>query len=154
MALIDDYFTRHPKTGQKLDFLQDFYMPFVKSYSNAIKSANPDFLIFFEPVPNESPPIVTPETNDDNYVYAPHWYDLKTMFTKSFDGFVTHDVQGLSRGKNLLESTFFGINGANKNYKRQITNIIQGCLENVGNRPIVIGECIFNLFRWCTNGYQ
>jgi hypothetical protein len=33
---------------------------------------------------------------ENRLVYAPHWYDLKTIFNKSFTGFITHDVQGLS----------------------------------------------------------
>jgi hypothetical protein len=37
IALIDDYFTRDPKTGCDVDFLQDFYMPFVKKFANAVR---------------------------------------------------------------------------------------------------------------------
>jgi hypothetical protein len=50
VALIDDYFTKDPKTGVVVDFLQDFYMPFVKKFANAVRAENPDLFILFEPV--------------------------------------------------------------------------------------------------------
>jgi hypothetical protein len=77
VALIDDYFTKDPTTGIVVDFLQDHYMPFVKKFANAVRGEDPAMFIFFEPVPNEYPPVVTPEHDDENYVYSPHWYDLK-----------------------------------------------------------------------------
>lgn len=110
IPLIDDYFSRDPKTGSLVDFLQDFYMPFVKKFSMSIKAVNPSMYIFFEPVPNEYPPVVTKEFDDESYVYAPHWYDLKTMFEKEFNGVITHDVQGLSKQtRNVVEATYFGV---------------------------------------------
>ncbi|KAJ3228380.1 hypothetical protein HK099_002885 [Clydaea vesicula] len=142
VAFKDDYFCKHPATSKPVDFMQDFYMPFIKSYASAIRSVDSSLYIFFEPIPNEYPPVVSKEMDDENYVYAPHWYDLKTMFTKSFDGFITHDVQGLSKGtKNILTATYLGLGGANENYKYQISNIVKIGIKNVGMKPLLIGEC-------------
>ncbi|CAG8441294.1 4032_t:CDS:10 [Acaulospora colombiana] len=52
-VLKPDYFIRHPKTGEKLDFYKDFYLPFVKRYSEGIQSVKSDYLVFVEPIPNE-----------------------------------------------------------------------------------------------------
>lgn len=142
VALIPDYFTKHPITGKPINFNNDCYLPFIKMYADAIKQYDGDALIFFEPIPNEDPPLFGDSDAIDNLVYAPHWYDLKTMFTKSFYGIITHDVQGLSKGtKNVLSATYFGLTGANKNYLHQITNITRIGLKRVGVTPSLIGEC-------------
>ncbi|KAJ3038777.1 hypothetical protein HDV00_000353 [Rhizophlyctis rosea] len=140
-TLKPDYFSKHPSDGRPVNFYIDCYVPFLRRYTDAIKAADPDLFIFFEPIPNEDPPVIKGGDDDPNFVYAPHWYDLQALFTKSF-GFVTHDVQALSRGtKNVLAATYFGITGANKNYKGQIRNIVQIGITKVGKKPCLIGEC-------------
>ncbi|KAJ3312881.1 hypothetical protein HDU76_002777 [Blyttiomyces sp. JEL0837] len=47
--LIANYFSRHPITGEKVDFLDDFYAPFVRRFASALRSVHPDALIFVEP---------------------------------------------------------------------------------------------------------
>ncbi|KAJ3330168.1 hypothetical protein HDU76_006286 [Blyttiomyces sp. JEL0837] len=138
-----DYFKKHPETGAPIDFYKDFYVPFTQRYAAAIQKVKPDLMIFVEPIPNEDPPIIAnTEVKIPNLVYAPHWYDLKALNSKSFDGIITHDVQGLSRGtKNVLAATYFGIAGATRNYTGQIRNIVQTGLTKVGTYPILFGEC-------------
>ncbi|CAG8444236.1 9167_t:CDS:2 [Diversispora eburnea] len=136
------YFTQHPITGKKVDFYKDFYLPFVKRYSEGIQSVKSDYLVFVEPLPNEPPPKWTTSDHHKNVVYAPHWYDLQALFTKSFDGIITHDVQRLTQGpQHIMSATYFGISGAKKNYFGQVRNIVKKGLENVGDKPCVIGEC-------------
>jgi hypothetical protein len=74
------------------------------------------------------------------------------MFEKSFDGRMTHNVQGLSKKTHeIWEATYFGLAGANRNYRYQVGNVVEQGLNNVGNKynhclflgpkPCVIGEC-------------
>ncbi|KAG0327413.1 hypothetical protein BG000_000965 [Podila horticola] len=135
-----DYFRIDPNTGMEVDF-HDHYLDFIGKYSRAIQSVLPSAFVFVEPVPNEPAPVWGPEHHEENIVYAPHWYDLHSLFNKSFDGRITHDVQGLSKGKNVFAATYFGLNGARKNYKGQLSNILNIGLQNVGNKPCLIGEC-------------
>ncbi|KAF9586223.1 hypothetical protein BGW38_008433, partial [Lunasporangiospora selenospora] len=135
-----NYFTTHPATGQKIDFSR-FYLDFMSRYAQAVQSAIPSAFVFVEPIPNEPPPIWGPGDHEDNIVYAPHWYDLHSLFNKAFDGRITHDVQGLSKGKNVFSATYFGLKGARKNYRGQLSNILNTGLQNVGNKPCLIGEC-------------
>ncbi|KAI8849561.1 glycoside hydrolase superfamily [Chytridium lagenaria] len=143
VPLKTDYFSKHPITGRKVNFDNDFYMPFIRNYIKAIQAVKADNLVFFEPIPNEDPPVFNEiDATMQNVVYAPHWYDLKTLFSKSWDGIITHDVRGLSRGtKNVLAATYFGISGAMKNYGGQISSIVKIGIDNVGTRPVVFGEC-------------
>ncbi|KAF9580325.1 hypothetical protein BGW38_003073 [Lunasporangiospora selenospora] len=135
-----NYFTTNPINGEKVNFTK-FYLDFVNRYSVAIQKVVPSAFIFVEPVPNEAAPVWRAGDHEDNVVYAPHWYDLHSVFNKSFDGRITHDVQGLSKGKNVISATFFGIKGAKKNYRGQISNVLNLGLKNVGPKPCLIGEC-------------
>ncbi|KAG0236183.1 hypothetical protein BGW41_000544 [Actinomortierella wolfii] len=135
-----DYFIKHPLTGEPIDF-EEYYLDFVTNYARSIQSVMPSAFIFVEPIPNEPAPIWRDEHHEQGIVYAPHWYDLHSVFNKAFDGRVTHDVQGLSKGKNVFAATYFGLKGARKNYKGQIANILNTGLQNVGNKPCFIGEC-------------
>ncbi|KAJ3122493.1 hypothetical protein HK098_002791 [Nowakowskiella sp. JEL0407] len=87
-------------------------------------------------------PQQTPIDKNKNMVYAPHWYDLKALFSKQFDGIITHDVQGLANGtKNVLMATYIGHEGAKRNYIGQVRNIVSKSIARVGQRPCLIGEC-------------
>ena len=142
-GLINDYFCNDPKSGQNVDFERDFHLPFIRKYISAIQNVNPKLFVYFEPLPNEDPPVFSPRDQFlENLVYSPHWYDLGSLFSKSFSGIMTHDVQGLARGtKTIIEATYFGVAGAKKNYEGQLRNIVRIGRSRVGNRPILIGEC-------------
>lgn len=85
-------------------------------------ATGPDKLVFLEPIPNEvseaaaivtrmevdcdakfCPESWTPERQPPNMVFAPHWYDLNALFTKTFGEFSVN-VQGLSRVRRLISS--------------------------------------------------
>ncbi|CAO3590368.1 unnamed protein product [Absidia cylindrospora] len=95
VLLASDYFSKHPETGKKVDFYQDFYVPFVNKYAQAIQSVKSSLYCFVEPLANEKSPVFDKEDHHHNMIFAPHWYDLNCVFYKKFDGKVTHDVQAL-----------------------------------------------------------
>jgi hypothetical protein len=140
--LNSNYFAQDA-AGNAIDFYEDFYLPFLAKFSKGILDASPNSLIFFEPIPNEEPPNLSKIELEwhKNAVYAPHWYDLKSVFYKSFNNMVSHDVQGLSKGKGLFESSYFGPLGAYRNYSTQLSNVKRAGLANVGEKPCLIGEC-------------
>ncbi|KAF9107190.1 hypothetical protein BGX29_007091 [Mortierella sp. GBA35] len=135
-----DYFTTDPNTGEPVDFTR-YYLDFVNRYSRAIQSVLPSAFIFVGPIPNEPAPVWGPGDHEENIVYAPHWYDLHSIFNKSFDGRITHDVQSLSKGGNVFSATYFGVKGAKKNYHGQLSNVLRLGLQNVGTKPCLVGEC-------------
>ena len=135
--LKNDYFTKHPITGKKVDFNQDFYAGFIEKCATSIQSVNPNLFIFFEPIPGYKSPVF--DKNINNLIYAPHWYELQSVFNKKFKGYITFDVPGIRSGKNILSSIYFGLGGAKLNFHLQIKNLI---LEgNVNNIPTICGEC-------------
>ena len=129
--------------GTPVNFLHEFYLPFLKKFAQGITEGNPDMIFLFEPIPNEDPPNLTNETPDwhSKCVYAPHWYDLHSVFNKKFSGFVTHDVQGLSKGMCVFQASYFGVRGARRNYSFQVSNIVKKGLSLLGPKPCLVGEC-------------
>ncbi|KAI7861120.1 glycoside hydrolase superfamily [Circinella umbellata] len=134
------YFSANPETGEKVEFYRDFYVPFVNRYAKAIQKVKQDWFCFVEPMANEPSPVYSDKDHHHNVIFAPHWYDLNCVFYKKFDARVTHDVQSLQNGGNVISATYFGRNGAKKNYRGQIKNIKKSGLENMGKKPCVFGE--------------
>jgi hypothetical protein len=98
VLLKKDYFYYRPD-GEVAEFKQDYYVPFLKRFATGIAAVDPTLMFYFEPLPNEEPPKIIDDLSGwhSNTVYAPHWYDLHSVFAKSFTGYFTHDVQGLSK---------------------------------------------------------
>eukprot|EP00158_Paraphelidium_tribonemae_P006707 Partr_v1_DN27943_c0_g1_i1_m11403 putative Cellulase (glycosyl hydrolase family 5) len=158
VILRKDYFHHDSRTGMPYNFNQDFYLPFVRSFSTAMRAVNEKLLILVEPIPNEDPPLLTSaaECQDlglgSSLVFAPHWYDLSMLFTKSFSGIMTHNVQELSRGsRNIVKHTYLGVAGMRANYFKQISKIIRVGQRHFGPAleanvpaatvPVIFGEC-------------
>ncbi|KAJ7590950.1 cytoplasmic protein [Mycena floridula] len=137
VVLRESYFSRHPMTGEKLDFYVDFFNPFLHRWANRIRSTYPEKILFLEAIPNEFCP--SSFIDLPNTVYAPHWYDLNALFMKAFGDF-TVNVQGLSRGMFPLKAFYWGQEGARENYFLQIRNIVEAGYRSLGEKPVIIGE--------------
>ncbi|SJL04818.1 uncharacterized protein ARMOST_08189 [Armillaria ostoyae] len=142
VILRQNYFVKHPMTGQKIDWYDDFFYPFIRKWEQRVRGiVSPEKILFIEVIPNEfCPESFTPERQLSNMVYAPHWYDLNALFTKAFGDF-TVNVQGLSRGMFPLKAFYWGHAGARDNYSLQIKNIVEHGYKSLGERPVIIGEC-------------
>lgn len=142
VVLREHYFVRHPDTKKKVDWYTDFYFPFLRRWTERIRSVcTEEKIVFVEAIPNEyCPPSWTEEHQLSNMVYAPHWYDLYSLFLKSF-GNVTVNVQGLSRGMFLPKCLYWGHKGACDNFSLQIQNLVDHAHKSLGEKPVIIGEC-------------
>ncbi|KAJ7507025.1 glycoside hydrolase [Mycena galericulata] len=142
VVLRENYFVKHPLTGDKIDWYTDFYYPFLHKWVSRVRSVSPPGkLVFVEAIPNEfCPASWTPEHRVPNMVYAPHWYDLNALFNKAFGDF-TVNVQGLSRGMFPLKAFYWGQKGVRDNYSLQLRNIVEGGYKALGEKPVLIGEC-------------
>ncbi|EIN14712.1 glycoside hydrolase [Punctularia strigosozonata HHB-11173 SS5] len=142
VVLRESYFVKHPMTGKKVEWYEDYYYPFVKKWAERVRGvAGADKIVFVEPIPNEfCPESWTPERRPANLVYAPHWYDLNALFAKAFGDF-TVNVQALSRGAFPLNTFYWGQRGARDNYALQMKNIVEAGYRALGETPVIIGEC-------------
>ncbi|KAI6015142.1 glycoside hydrolase family 5 protein [Pisolithus orientalis] len=142
VVLRENYFVKDPMTGRKVNWYTDFYYPFLKRWAKRVRDVIPkDKMLFVEPIPNEfCPSSWTKENQVPNMVFAPHWYDLDTLFSKKFGDFSVN-VQGLSRGMFPLQAFYWGQLGVRENYSRQIRNIVDSARKVLGEVPVLIGEC-------------
>ncbi|CCM01373.1 uncharacterized protein FIBRA_03423 [Fibroporia radiculosa] len=142
VVLRESYFTKDPVSGRKVDWYTDFYFPFVKTWTDRVRSASsPNMIVFIEPIPNEfCPTSWTPERRPTDMAFAPHWYDLNALFAKAFGDF-TVNVQGLSRGMFPLKAFYWGHQGARDNFSLQIRNLVEAGYRSLGETPVIIGEC-------------
>ncbi|TCD69457.1 hypothetical protein EIP91_007583 [Steccherinum ochraceum] len=141
VVLRENYFKKHPMSGKKIDWYTDFYYPFLNQWAERVRSSSsPEKMIFVEPIPNEfCPTSWTEEHQPVNLVYAPHWYDLKSLFEKAFGDF-TVNVQGISRGMFPLKAFYWGQKGARENFFLQIRSIVEAGYRSLGEKPVIIGE--------------
>ncbi|EJD50795.1 glycoside hydrolase [Auricularia subglabra TFB-10046 SS5] len=146
VPLRENYFVRDPRaTGaenRKLDWYTDFYLPFYMEWAKLVQGiAGEHKMLFAEPIPNQfCPPEWTAKFQPPNMVYAPHWYDLRALFERSF-GDLTINVQGLAKGMFLPLTLYWGHNSARDNYSLQIRNIVEAGYRSLPEKPVVIGEC-------------
>ncbi|KIJ98592.1 glycoside hydrolase family 5 protein [Laccaria amethystina LaAM-08-1] len=141
VVLQENYFSKNPVTGKKVDWYTDFYYPLLNQWAERVRTiTSPDKLIFVEPIPNEFCPTSLAEHQPANMVFAPHWYDLNALFAKAYGDF-TVNVQGLSRGMFPLKTFYWGHKGARENYTLQIRNIVEKAYDSLGERPVLLGEC-------------
>ncbi|CCG84343.1 protein of unknown function [Taphrina deformans PYCC 5710] len=138
----EDYFyrfpTHHRRAGQPVEFIHDFYVPFLREFHDAFKETAPRLYTLIEPVPNVGIDPMQDFVDSRNICFAPHWYDLKALFEKRFSSRVTMNVQALSQGsRNFLAHTYFGHNQAIDNYTKQYAGIFQNTSSTF---PRLVGE--------------
>ncbi|KAL8276134.1 hypothetical protein RQP46_011465 [Phenoliferia psychrophenolica] len=139
VVLKAEYFRKHPVTGKDVEWYRDFYWPFCAKFGDRIGKANPAWNTFVGPIPNELCVEWPRAARPRNLIYAPHWYDLQSLHTKSLN-FWSANVQGLAKGMFILNALYFGRRGLKKNYAVQIRNIINAGYRSIGEVPTVIGE--------------
>lgn len=156
----DDYFDvdhRPGREGTPIEWYRDFYGPFLERFTARVSRKSARMMNFVEPIPNEFlPPWPRTETEKpesqkyavqtvfdvkrpNNFVYAPHFYDLNVLFSKHHS-FMSVNVQGLSRGMFILNALYFGARALRRNYRKQIGNIVRLGRSSLGRVPVVIGE--------------
>lgn len=131
IVLNNDYFVI--KNGKKIDFCRDYLSPFIKRYTEAVRSVITNAIIFFE-YSSESMMKGEPLHLDlpNNIVNVAHWYDVATMGTK----------------RAMIKANFNIITGKPVVGKKNVQNMFNSQLENIksfsksihGGIPTLIGE--------------
>lgn len=131
IVLNNDYFVI--KNGKKIDFCHDYLSPFIKRYTEAVRSVIANAIIFFD-YSSESMMKGEPLHLDlpNNIVNAAHWYDVATIGTK----------------RAMIKANFNIITGKPVVGKKNIQNMFNSQLENIknfsksihGGIPTLLGE--------------
>ena len=88
ILLKPDYFTH--VGGRAVNFAQDYLAPFLRRYTDAVRTTAPSALVFVEGEVESPPPIL-----GDSYaglVFPPHWYDIIPLLLKRMSRWLGYDL--------------------------------------------------------------
>ncbi|TKA27968.1 hypothetical protein B0A50_04034 [Salinomyces thailandicus] len=144
--LMPQYFLQHPHTGKKMDidyFLNNNFLTYYRKYKNAIRSVWPEAIMLMQPQPFEVPPRIKGTKDDDNnMIFASHFYDGITLIMKKWNKLWNVDVLGILRGKYASPAFALkiGETAIRNCFKDQLTTVRQEGLENMGVHPCIYTE--------------
>ncbi|EOO01970.1 putative glycoside hydrolase family 5 protein [Phaeoacremonium minimum UCRPA7] len=141
-----DYFAKHPKTGDKIDypyFTNNYFLEFYRKYRDMVRSYHKDSIMLLQGPTLELPPKIKGTPDDDpKMVYAPHFYDGITLMTKKWNRVWNVDVLGILRGRYLTPA--FGVKigeTAIRNcFRDQLAAMRKEGLDYMGNHPCMLTE--------------
>nr|POE48762.1 putative glycosyl hydrolase [Quercus suber] len=144
--MLPHYFSKHPKTGVEVD--QDYwtnnnFLDYYRKYKHAIRSVWPDAMMLMQPSPFEIPPQIKDTKDDDqNMIFASHFYDGITLITKKWNKLYNVDVLGVLRGR--YSSPAFAVKigeAAIRNcFKDQLGEIRREGDQYMGTHPCIYTE--------------
>jgi len=117
--------------GQDVDFARDFMKPFIKEFTQQIRSVQPQATIFMEYADMGKPAVWTAE-DGDNMVYAPHWYEPVSLMLRRHLSFVTFDQ--------TKEKIVLGRRQVEKQIKKDLARFQTQAKHLLGEMPVLIGE--------------
>ena len=113
----------------RADFTRDYLKPFIERFAAGIHAAMPAAHIFIEAEPFAPPPKFE---DADKLVYAPHFYDGMTLFTRRFNPHLNFDL--FDRRPLIGESSIRAY------LSEQIGRFRRYADQALGDVPIVVGE--------------
>lgn len=133
------WFATNPRTGDPIDFLKDYGIPFWLEATKAIRAHISDAFIFVEPIldmtdpSKEESPVVSDEDVGAGFVYASHYYDGMTLMTKSFSKYMGMD--------SVTQAPSIGMRTIQRSYAKGIQVSMKEA-SGIGSdgSPVLIGE--------------
>ncbi|KAL2262229.1 hypothetical protein VTK26DRAFT_2065 [Humicola hyalothermophila] len=142
-----DYFGKHPKTGDTVDYLyftNNYFMDFYRKYRDTVRTYHKNAIMLLQGPTMELPPLIkdTPDGNDPLLVYAPHWYDGITLMTKKWNRSWNVDVIGVLRGRYWHPAFAIKLGEAaiRNCFRDQHAAMRKEGLDRMGNHPCIMTE--------------
>lgn len=141
-----DYFFRHPKTGNEIDyatFTNTYFLEFYRKFKKACRAHHESCIMFLHYPVLELPPLIKGTADDDpKTAFTPHFYDGITLMTKHWNSMWNVDVLGVLRGKywHPAFAIKIGETAIRNCLKDQLALLRQEGIERMGKRPCVLSE--------------
>ncbi|NTU80845.1 MAG: glycoside hydrolase family 5 protein [Chloroflexales bacterium] len=116
--------------GRLVEFGRDYWRPFCGRFAAAIRELHPGALVFVEPEFGGLGPAWGPEDAPE-IVYAPHWYDLVTLYTKRYLPGVALDL--------TRQGPVLGLGPVRRHFAGELRSHRRHGAERMG-APTIIGE--------------
>jgi Glycoside hydrolase family 5 C-terminal domain/Cellulase (glycosyl hydrolase family 5) len=130
VLLRPDHFTLRPD-GRMVDFADDYYRPFARSFASAIRKVDPRALIFLEAEANRTPPRWSLE-DGRNAVFAPHWYDDLVLARRRFSPWMAVDSARMK--------VVFGRRAVRRSFHEQLARLSRAAVRRAGGIPVLLAE--------------
>jgi hypothetical protein len=117
--------------NRPVDFSEDYFLPFIKRYIQAIRSVKPEATVIICPPPfNDA---FSWEKDDaGNIVYAPHWYDFIVLVRKKFISWLALDIRS---SRFILLPPLI-----RRSLSDQLNHFRHRAQNQLGGVPVYIGE--------------
>ncbi len=116
------------RNGRPVDFSQDYFLPFARRFTAAVREVDPGVVVFAEFGPYHG----APRWQENNLAYAPHWYDGYLLFQKDYSGWIAVN----SRTKRLVFTPW----AIPRSFAGQLNSFRREARERLGGAPVLIGE--------------
>jgi hypothetical protein len=141
-----DFFARFPSTGEELTYevwANTYFLDHFRKYRDAVRSVHNNCMMLMQSAVLEIPPSIKGTIDDEeNLIFASHYYDGLTLLTKHWNKFYNVDVFGLLRHK--YSSPAFAVrlgSTAIRNCLRdQLSAIREEGIGKMGERPSLFTE--------------
>jgi hypothetical protein len=113
-------------------FTERYLRPFVRRFTDAVRSVHPGAVIFAEGPPAGGPPPWGRPGDPGGVVNASHWYDVLTLLTKHYDPALAVDehTRELVTGEDAVRAT----------HRAALGRIVAASEERMDGAPTLIGE--------------
>jgi hypothetical protein len=125
----EDYFLN--VGGRKVSFANDYLKPFVKRFTEEIRTVKPGAFVFVEAIPGKEFPDLSPDESQ-NVVNASHWYDVLMVYRNKFSPWFTADI--------FKEKLVVGKKRVLKSFADQFRHIKDYSRDKLNGGPTIIGE--------------
>jgi hypothetical protein len=143
---LPQYFAKHPKSGDQLDqeyWTDHYFMDYYRAHRSAIRLVWPDAMMLMQPSPFEIPPTIKGTKDDeDNMIFASHFYDGITLIMKKWNRLWNVDVLGVLRGRYSTPAFAIkiGETAIRNCFRDQLKEIVREGKEYMGEHPSLYTE--------------
>ena len=131
VLLRPDHFVR--VRGRGVDFREDYLRPFAEAFVTAIRSVDPDALVFLEAEAGAAPPRWDLAAYP-GVVYAPHWYDDLTLVKRRYLPFA--GVESESETHRLV----LGRLAVDRSFRKRLRGLAPTARDRIGEVPVLLAE--------------
>lgn len=114
-----------------VDFANGYLKPFMVRFAAEIRKEHPAALLFLEGTPGQGHPHWSPE-DPPQAVNAAHWYDILTLFTKTYRPDTAVDI--------FTRTLVSGTEAVQRSFVEQLAHFKAEARERMGGPPTLIGE--------------
>lgn len=133
----NDYFKKNPITGEEVDIMKDYALPFFQEVAEALREIRQDYIIFTEPILDFENPMaeesleISEEQVGNGFVWAKHWYEPSSIIMQKFRKYIAIGPKGIPT---------FNLSSSSSRLSSCDAKVLKEFKDEANNSPTLIGE--------------